>query len=299
MSGYGNTVLVTGDDGFTGCYMRKELESSGYRVVGLTAHAPSGRDRVQVNLLNEGALEQAVRQIAPDMVVHLAAMAFVGHGNANAFYHVNLLGTRNLLQALVRLPRLPKAILLASSANVYGNASEGMIDETVVPAPANDYAVSKLAMEYMAKLYADKLPIIITRPFNYTGVGQAESFLIPKIVSHFRKKAVSIELGNIQVYRDFGDVRMVVRAYKELLERSNAIGQTVNISTGLAHSLHEVLGMCQDITGHRLDIEINPDFIRKNEVKMLCGSSERLRRLIGNWQPPLLHDTLRWMLDRG
>lgn len=293
----GRTVLITGIHGFTGRYMAGELAGAGYRVQGIGSGAEPETDNYRkVDLLDLAEVRAVIRDWEPDVVVHLAAVAFVGHGDVDAFYRVNLLGARNLLQALADAPAKPTAVLLASSANVYGNASEGMLDETVPPAPANDYAVSKLAMEYMAQLYTDRLPLIITRPFNYTGVGQHENFLVPKIVAHFRRKAPVIELGNIEVWRDFGDVRMVVQAYRRLLEHPKAVGQIVNICSGRAHSLREILETCETISGHRIRVEVNPAFVRKNEVKTLCGDVRRLRELLGQWQPVELQDTLRWML---
>lgn len=290
-------ALITGIHGFTGRYMAAELAGAGYHVLGIGSGVEPPTDNYRkVDLLNLDEVQAAVLDWEPDVVVHLAAVAFVGHGDVDAFYRVNLLGTRNLLQALVDASGRPDAILLASSANVYGNASEGMLDETVPPAPTNDYAVSKLAMEYMARLYADKLPLIITRPFNYTGVGQHENFLVPKIVAHFRRQAPVIELGNIDVWRDFGDVRLVVQAYRRLLEASSAIGQTVNICSGQAHSLREIVEACEAITGHRICVQVNPAFVRKGEVRILCGDTRRLCTLLGQWQPIDLQDTLRWML---
>ncbi len=297
MPGASKTVLVTGIHGFTGRYMQAELSSAGYCVVGLGSNPSTDANYQQADLLDPGSLKQVLRDIQPDLVVHLAAVAFVGHDDANAFYQVNLLGTRNLLEAITSMGKTPDCILLASSANIYGNASEGLLNETTPPAPANDYAVSKLAMEYMASLYRNKLPIVITRPFNYTGVGQANDFLIPKIVGHFIAKAPVIELGNLDVWRDFGDVRSVVQTYRSLLETPAARGQTINVCTGQTHSLREIIDLCTQITGHSMQVQVNPSFVRANEVKILCGNNTRLQSLVGKQAFKPLHDTLQWMLS--
>ncbi|MFG0916317.1 GDP-mannose 4,6-dehydratase [Pseudomonas sp. CJQ_11] len=288
-------ALVTGINGFTGRYMAAELQANGYEVIGTGSQPSAAPDYHQVDLADGPGLRALLAELQPDVIVHLAAIAFVGHGAADAFYQVNLIGTRNLLEAIAACGKTPECVLIASSANVYGNVSEGMLDEHTPPAPANDYAVSKLAMEYMARLWCDRLPIVITRPFNYTGVGQAENFLLPKIVSHFQRKAPAIELGNLDVWRDFSDVRAVVRAYRGLIE-ARAVGQTVNVSSGITHSLREVIAKCSAITGHTLDVQVNPAFVRANEVKTLCGDNARLRALVPGWETPALDETLGWML---
>ncbi|MDH2246061.1 GDP-mannose 4,6-dehydratase [Pseudomonas sp. GD03855] len=291
----GKRVLITGIHGFTGRYMAAELREAGYQVFGCGSHAGDEPGYFQADLTDAAALRTLLADVRPDMIVHLAALAFVGHGDANAFYQVNLLGTRNLLEAVAASSYAPECVLLASSANVYGNVSEGLLSEDTLPAPANDYAVSKLAMEYMARLWVPKLPIVIARPFNYTGVGQAEQFLLPKITSHFKRRAKQIELGNLDVWRDFSDVRSVVRAYRGLLE-AKPVGQTLNVASGQARSLREVLDICRSITGHELEVNVNPAFVRSNEVKTLCGDATRLRKVLGQWDTPSLEETLRWML---
>ncbi len=278
--------------------MVAELRAQGCHVVALGSQdkVEGAHETIVADLRNSEAMGAAVAAARADRVVHLAALAFVGHGNVEDFYSVNLLGTRNLLAALEQSDYPPAQILLASSANVYGNASAGVLDEDTIPSPANDYAVSKLAMEHVAGLWRDRLPITVVRPFNYTGVGQAEQFLIPKIVSHFARRAEVMELGNLEVARDFGDVRSVVAAYRQLLQTSAAIGRTVNVCTGQGHTLMEIVQMCQQITGHALEIRVNPAFVRANEVKVLVGDNRRLRGLIGSWEPVPMEQTLRWML---
>jgi GDP-6-deoxy-D-talose 4-dehydrogenase len=291
-------ALITGVHGFTGRYVAAELARAGYEVHGLSA-APVADGGVQdhvADLTRADEVADAVAAAAPDVVIHLAAIAFVAHGDAEAFYRVNVVGTRNLLAALAQLPRLPSAVLLASSANIYGNATGGVLSEETPADPANDYAVSKLAMEYMARLWMDRLPITLVRPFNYTGVGQGEQYLLPKIVAHFKRGEAVIELGNLDVWRDFGDVRAVAHAYHRLIE-SGVRGVTVNVCSGQVHSLREVVAMAADIAGRDIEIRVNPAFVRANDVKTLQGDPARLRALVGDWQCPPLRDTLAWMLE--
>jgi nucleoside-diphosphate-sugar epimerase len=288
-------ALITGIKGFTGRYVAAELERHGWEVWGLGQHAEPNEERYrQVDLSDADRLRAIVTELRPQAVVHLAAVAFVAHNDPEAFYRVNLLGTRRLLDALASLETPPQCVLLASSANVYGNATGGRLSETTPPNPANDYAVSKLAMEYMARLYRTRLPIVIVRPFNYTGVGQSSAFLIPKIVEHFRRRAAVIRLGNLDVSRDYSDVRAVAVAYRRLLE-SCPQGEVVNICSGQSTSLKDVMSMAEQISGFQMSIEVDPAFVRPNEVKDLRGDPTKLVELIREWEPQPLRSTLSWM----
>ena len=295
-------VLITGVDGFTGRYLAPLLARKGYEVHGIALNSPdTGIQGVahvhRADLTDASSVADAVRTAAPGYVIHLGGISFVV-GDPGAMYAVNLMGSRNLLEALALLPEKPEAVLLASSANVYGNATAGILDEQTLPAPANDYAVSKLAMEHIAKLFAGRLPITICRLFNYTGVGQSEAFLLPKIVSHVKRRSKVIELGNLDVARDFSDVRDVVAVYEALLNEPQARGATLNICSGRAYTLREVLGMTEQVSGWRLEVEVNPSFVRSNEVKILLGSRARLDSVLGHPRSIIpLDETLRWMIE--
>lgn len=289
-------ALITGIRGFTGHYLARQLQAEGYQVFG-TAHGAEaqGAGIYTLDLCDRQRVQQVVAEVQPDVVAHLAAISFVAHGDVEAIYRTNVIGTRHLLEALAMLPRPPRAVLLASSANVYGNTVTEVIGESEPPQPANDYAVSKLAMEYVARLWMDKLPIVIARPFNYTGVGQSENFLLPKIVAHFRRRASLIELGNLDVARDFSDVRTLVQAYVRLLQLAPA-GQTFNICSGRAYTLREVLHMAGQLAGYDIEVRVNPAFVRANEVHRLMGDPSRLQQAIGALPVIPLRDMLAWML---
>ena len=290
-------VLVTGSEGFTGRYVVAEFTRAGWEVWGAGVQPKPDKTRyLNINLLTPETLALIHERAKPHVVVHLAASAFVAKADPTSFYSVNLLGTRHLLEALSSAPTPPLCTILASSANVYGNSDLEVLDESSPTHPANDYAVSKLAMEYLAKTYMAKLGIVITRPFNYTGVGQEPRYLIPKIVNHFKARAPHIELGNTDVARDFSDVRDVAQAYR-LLAEARPLGETFNLCSGEATTLDTCIAIASEITGHNIEVRVNPEFVRENEIKKLRGSSEKIDGVIGRDRRYAIRDTLEWMLQ--
>ena len=277
-------ILLTGATGFTGLFFKSAAQSAGHKV-----------ETLKANLTDKAGVLAEVLQAAPDAVVHLGAISFVGHADETKFYGINVVGTINLLEGLAALPIRPCKVLLVSSANVYGNCDTSPIAETKPAAPVNHYAMSKLAMEHMAMTYLDRLPVVITRPFNYTGPGQDPKFLIPKLVSHFVRRVPSIELGNLHVEREFNDVRMVCDSYLKLLTHGVS-GEVYNVCSGRAYTLQHVIGLLSGISGHTMDVQVNPVFVRANEVHRLCGSPDKLLTCVGLQQQFNLGDTLNWML---
>jgi GDP-6-deoxy-D-talose 4-dehydrogenase len=290
-------VLVTGAGGFTGQYLCALLRARGYRVFGLTENVPAGVDEVEANLLDRTSMQAAIGAAAPDRVVHLAAIAFPGHARNDEIYRTNLEGSLTLLEALADAGHGKGGVLLASTATVYGAVDSAAIEETSPLHPGTHYAISKQAMEQMARLFAARLPITVVRPFNYTGPGQREPYLVPKIVRHFAEGAAFIELGNVDVVRDFLDVRAVVDLYARLIGTPAAAGQTVNICSGAGRSIRSIVTALEGITGHSIEIRVNPQFVRVGEPRQMVGSTARLHGLVGAPPDIPFESTLRDMLS--
>ena len=296
-------VLVTGVLGFTGLHLARRFQAHGLTVHGLAR----GADRPDESLVQPIThvadlrrpleLRSVIEEVKPDYVVHLAGISHVVHGDIEEQYLSNVVGTRNLLAEVAAASHAVKHVIVASSANVYGNQQIATLAEDLPLRPVSDYGVSKVATEYLATMFGDRVPITVTRPFNYTGLGQSTAFIIPKIVEHFRARRSVIELGNIDVARDFSDVRDVCTIYHRLLGNRAAIGTTLNLCAGTAVSLREILAMCEDLTGHRMAVTINPAFVRANEVRTLWGSTDKLNQIVGPLQRIPIRETLRWMLE--
>ncbi|GBU09967.1 GDP-6-deoxy-D-lyxo-4-hexulose reductase [Gammaproteobacteria bacterium] len=287
-------ILLTGSNGFTGSYVKKELEMQGYEVQGLVQANPAANEYV-CDITNPLEVNTLIERLRPDGLIHLAALSFVGHPDQQAFYKVNVFGTLNLLEGFKQANITPDKIIIASSANIYGMPDLELIPETTQPSPMNHYAMSKLAMEYMVKLWFNQFNIIITRPFNYTGVGQDEKFLVPKIVAHFKAKKPEIELGNINVYREFNDVRDVANVYVKLYE-SAVKSEIVNICSGRLYALKEIITMMEEIAGYSINIKINQKFVRDNEIERLGGDGSKLNKFIDNRSTTNLINTLNNMI---
>ncbi len=281
-------VWLVGADSFTGHYLRPALERDGYRV-----------DVTPVDITNAAEVKRVVAEIQPQYIINLAAISFVPDGANASIYAVNSFGPQHILEACLSLNAPPKRIILASSANVYGSQSGEVINESCHAQPINHYGCSKWAMEQVARTYADRLNLTITRPFNYTGRGQAEKFLVPKIVSHFQQKAPTIELGNIDIWRDFSDVRWISQAYSQLLSTLGEGFNVVNLCSGQLTSIREIIATLEKLSGHKIDITVNPDFVRQADIARQCGDNSQLFQRLPHLPAPIaFEETLAWMLEK-
>jgi len=288
------SVLITGITGFTGPYLRTALVSRDYSVVGIAGRAVShAGDRV-VDLLDRAAVGRAVQELRPDYIVHLAGVSFPAHDSPEDFHRVHEEGSRNLLEAVADCGHPCRKVVLASSAYVYGRSTEAEIDETAPLDPVDAYGKSKLRMELLAQAFFDQVSVLLVRPFNYTGVGQSERFIIPKLVAHFRRRAAEIELADTSVTREFLDVRDVADVYVDLIE-SGACSEAVNLASGVGHTVDSVIERLTAMTGLAPRIARNSALDRKTGVPRLVGSPGKLKRLSRTSFRPL-GETLKWML---
>ncbi len=281
MDSHSKKILITGINGFTGVYLSKYFEDNHFEVYGISNHADFNEKNIfKCNLLNEDNLNLIIKKIQPNIVIHLAAISFVGHKNVNEIYETNVIGTKNLLEAIKNEGiKSIKKVIIASSATVYGNQIENELNENLVPNPVNHYGISKLAMEFVVKMYFDILPIIITRPFNYTAPKQNKNFVIPKITDAFNSKLEVLELGNTNVFREYNSIEFICESYF-LLSISVHQSTIVNLCSGTTHSLDEIIKICKKITNHDIKININENFVRKNEISKLSGSPSKLNQLV-------------------
>ncbi len=290
-----NRVLISGIDGFTGKHLSTYLNKFGFEVYGTSLFNSSDK-KYKCDITDRNQVLKILKIIKPDYLIHLSGISFAAYGNSEDFYKVNTIGTINILDAFLEAGITPKKIILASSATVYGNQGLEVLDESLCPKPANHYGASKYAMECLATGYFDKLPIIIARPFNYTGIGQAEKFLIPKIIKHFKENKKEIELGNLNVSREFNDINFVCEVYNRFLE-CDANSTVVNIASNRGIKLLDVIDMMNNIASYKIKVKVNPAFVRKNEIKSLTGSSKKLFNTIGSVEQCSFVQTLKKMYE--
>jgi len=284
-------VLVTGATGFVGTWLMRELTSAGHQAIG----APSSSELD----INDGpGLARFVEGVAPDAVAHLAAISFAGDAarDPQAAVAVNAGGTRAVLTAVAEsAPGAP--VLVTSSSEVYGRpAPEDLpLREAHPPRPVHAYGRSKLAQEEVALDLAAThgIPLVITRAFNHAGPGQRTDFVIPALASRIldamREGRNTIRAGNVDVRRDIGDVRDVVRAYRLLLEGAVGAGRpfepaVYNVATGRSISIRDVITELASLAGATVEVEIDPALVRADDPPEIRGDATKLMEAVG-WSP--------------
>ena len=275
----GMRLLVTGSDGFVGSELRRHHPC-----------IPLADGDGNIDLRDVDRLGCALRHIAPEAVIHLAAQTFVPASFADPLetYEINFIGTFTLLQAL-KSSGFKGRLLFVGSADAYGVVSpeELPVEETHPLRPRSPYAVSKVAAEALCYQWSEveDFEIVMTRPFNHIGPGQSTRF----VVSDFARQVIEvrkglreplISTGDIDMTRDFTDVRDVVEAYLLLLERGRG-GEVYNVCSGSEHSVREVLERLMRFAGVEATVERDPSRMRPSEQRRVCGNPHKLERQTG------------------
>jgi len=303
-------VLITGITGFAARHLTERLCADGHEVFGTSRQvAPPpwvSPERVAVVALSDRAgLTAAIRRIRPDGVFHLAAATSVAASFADpdTAYHANLLGSLHVFAAVhAAAPRC--RVLWVGSSDAYGLVSrdELPVRETALFRPLSPYAVSKAAAD-LAAFQGSRgagLDIVRVRPFNHTGPGQTAQF----VCADFARQVVEIErgrrparidAGNLDVERDFTDVRDVVRAYVLAWERGER-GEAYNVCTGIGRTPRAVAAELLRIGGVDAAVVADPQRQRPVDVPVMIGSAAKIQRATG-WSPAMSWEqTLRDVL---
>ncbi len=296
MAARSERVLITGATGFTGRLLVGRLRQNRREVMAFS-HGADDEGVRNVDLRDFYSLTQAFSQIRPSAVVHLAGIAASDHSDIGEVYSANVVGTANLFGALAAANIEPQIVIVASSAQVYAAPKgDALLTEDSPLAPQSHYAVSKRTAEDIARIYSSRFPVIVTRPFNYTGPGQSPSFLVPKIVQHYAEGKSEIRLGNLDLFRDFSDVGRVVEAYYRLV--SEPIDpDTVNICSGHSVHLADIPKILEEISGRTIEVITDPSLVRGNEPHVIAGSPSRLETLVGPLPNPEFRETLLHMYE--
>lgn len=292
-------ALITGAGGFVGRHLRSHSEASGDDVVGL---GPG--DDLDVDVLDAGAVVDAVGEAEPEVVYHLAARSHVGDSwsDPGLVFRVNAEGTLNVLQAC-RTHGVDRVVMVGS-ADEYGAVEDGSgaLTEDAPLRPLTPYGASKVAADYLAlqAFLGWGVPTVRVRAFNHTGPGQPDRFLIPaltrRVVECERSGADEITVGNLDPVRDFTDVRDVVRAYRLLAEHGRP-GEAYNVCSGIGTSVRGVLEQILALSTRPLEYRVDESLVRPVDVPRLVGDPSKLRGDTG-WSPEFsLDQTLADVLD--
>lgn len=311
-------ILITGFSGFVAEYFINYLNTveSNCTVLGIARSNPKFNfsnltnlsiEFKAIDLLNKSEVEAIIKNFRPDYILHLASVSSVAQSwqtpydsfvnNTNIFL--------NIVEQ-VRILKLPSRILSVGSSEEYGEVDESQLpltehSPTVALSP---YAVARISQEMLSKIYADgyNMDIVMTRSFNHIGPKQRDKF----VISSFAKQLVllansdtlnkKIVTGNLNIVRDFLDVRDVVKAYYLLLKNGSK-GEVYNICSGKGTLLKDVVVQMSSYLNIDVSIELNAALVRPNENKKIIGSHQKIKNHFG-WQPTIsLEESLKDIIE--
>jgi GDP-4-dehydro-6-deoxy-D-mannose reductase len=310
-------ILITGASGFVGKHLiellSKEEENQifgTYLIDKSKASLAKFGDKLnlrKIDLSDEANVFSMIEEIKPDLIFHLAASTSPAESfNDPKGTIMNNVSTElNILDALKKLNLTKTRVLITSSADIYGKVSEENlpINEDCPLNPTNPYAVSKIAQDFLALQYfnAHNIKTIRVRAFNHVGPGQSPAF----VVSAFAKKIAEIEkteeseitVGNLEAKRDFTDVRDMVKAYVEIIEKGNP-GDVYNIGSGKALKISEILDGLVELSNKKITVKVDEKLMRPVDNPELVCDATKIGKTI-NWVPEIpinktLEDTLNY-----
>lgn len=287
-------ILIFGISGFVGPYLAEEFLSHGYEVFGTdiqnSEFLPQQVYFEKVDLLNFEEVNNLITKIHPDIIVNLAAISSVSLSwkIPQKVMEVNVIGSLNILEASRKMKKIPKILFIGSSEE-YTSSNKPMNEMATINS-SNPYGISKTTLENFINLYRKNydMKIYYVRPFNHTGVGQKDTFVLPS----FCKQMVEIEnskhpgvikVGNLEAIRDFSHVKDIVRGYRLILE-SEYSDIVFNIGSGKAYSLNVLLNYIIAKCNQEIKIEVDPERFRPVEEKYICCDHTLLSKKL-NWNP--------------
>jgi UDP-glucose 4-epimerase len=298
------SVLVTGGAGFIGSHLVEQFVAAGERTSLVDTLSRGRREWIheeaelhEVDIRDEPALRRVVAQVAPEIVVHLAALHFIPavDGAPELAWDINVKGTQALLEALGHRP--PALLLFASTAAVYPDR-RGPIDEGCPPDPLDLYGRTKLAGEQLVEEFAARTGMrgASVRIFNVIGRRETNPHVVPEIVDQLRTGGRSVRLGNLEPRRDYTDVADVATALHRLTSSPVSTPTPVNLGSGRSVSVADLVQACEQVLDRTIEIEIEPKRVRKTDRAELLADSSLLRKATG-WEPiRSLQQTLQELL---
>jgi NAD dependent epimerase/dehydratase len=312
-------ILVTGADGFIGSHLTEELVKQGYEVRAFVFYNSFNswgwidsfpeeiKNRIEIfagDIRDPNGVRVAMEEC--DTVFHLAALIGIpfSYHSPDSYVDTNIKGTLNVLQA-ARLLKTER-ILVTSTSEVYGTAQYVPIDEKHPFQGQSPYSATKIGADRIAESFfrSFELPVTIVRPFNTFGPRQSARAVIPTIISQLLNGIEKIILGDLTPIRDFVYVKDTVNGFIDIAKSQTTIGEEINIATQSEISIGDLAQTIINIINPQAKIICDKQRIRpeKSEVKRLCGSNEKLKKLT-NWQQLYslkdgLKETIDWFSNK-